>query len=72
MIYDVRRNGFIRRVNKKVMDDEAMALDDGGRVLAYSEGHELVLKSIRLPPSAALIDNLRPRYQIAEAKLNPA
>lgn len=41
-------------------------------LLAFIEDSEIVLRSIRMPSNATLIDNLRPRIAVAESKLNPA
>jgi|GEM_PF-6377909 hypothetical protein len=54
------------------MESEAFALDSTGRILAQADGHDLTLKLIRLPNNAALMDCFRPRYAVAEKKLNPA
>lgn len=62
LIYDVRRNSYIRKVQKNVMSDEAFALDSTGRFLVYTEGGELIVKLIRLPSSQTLVEMLRPRY----------
>lgn len=37
-IFDVRRNSFIRKVQKQSQEDEAFALDASGRFLIYAEG----------------------------------
>jgi hypothetical protein len=72
LIFDIKRNTYIRKISKKDMDSEAFALDGTGRILAQVDGHDLTLKSVRLPNNAALMDCFRPRYAIAEKKLNPA
>lgn len=54
------------------MESEAFALDSTGRILAQADGHDLTLKLIRLPNNTALMDCFRPRYAVAEKKLNPA
>jgi len=71
-IFDIRRNSFIRRIQKKVMTDEAFCLDSTGRFLAYVEDEELIFKLIRLPSRHVLVDMLRPRYQSTDNKLNVA
>jgi len=71
MIYDVRRNGFIRRIMKETSDQDAMALSTDGRILVYIDQFELCLQLVRIPDCDMLVDNLRPRFQIAEQKLNP-
>ena len=71
-VYDNLRNEFTRRVSKKVMADEAAAMNGVGTLLAFVEDTEIVVRSIRMPNNATLIDNLRPRIAVAETKLNPA
>lgn len=71
-VYDVRKNGYVRRVNKKSSEDETMAVDDMARSLAYADGAEICLQSVKVPNSASLVDMLAPRFQVAESKLNPA
>ena len=71
-IYDNLRNEFIRRVAKKTMFDEATAINNSGTLLAFVEDADIQVRSIRMPNNATLIDNLRPRIAVAEAKLNPA
>jgi len=72
LLFDIRRNGFVRKIPKKTMDDEAMCLNESGRLLVFVEGNQIRFKLVRLPNSSVLIDNLRPRYARAEANLNPA
>jgi hypothetical protein len=62
LIFDIRRNAFIRRIQKKEMDQESFAIDHTGRMLLYSEEGNLYLKLCRLPNSAALNQALKPRY----------
>lgn len=69
-IYDNIRNQFIRRLEKKSQNDEAMAMS--ANVLAFVDGEDISLRSIRMPRNATLIDILRPRIAIAESKRNPA
>lgn len=71
MVYDVKRDNFIRRIAKKTNYDEAAAINSNATLLTFVEGMEMNVRSIRLPNSAVLIDTLRPRYLIAESKLNP-
>ena len=71
-IYDNLRNEFIRRVAKRTMFDEATAVHSQGTLIAFIEDSEIVVRSIRMPNNATLIDNLRPRIAVAESKLNPA
>ena len=71
MVYDVKRDNFVRRVAKKTNYDEAACVNSSATLLTYVEGLDLSVRSIRLPNSAPLIDTLRPRYVIADSKLNP-
>ena len=71
MIYDVKRDNFVRRVAKKTNYDEAAAINSNATLLTFVEGVDLQVRSIRLPNSSVLIDTLRPRYIVAENKLNP-
>jgi hypothetical protein len=61
-IFDIRRNGYFRRINKQCMDTEAFAVDTDGKFLAYIDGPEIIVRSIRIPSQSSLIDTLRPRY----------
>ena len=54
------------------MDDEATAINNLGTTLAYVQDDEIIVRSIRMPNNATLMDNLRPRIAVAESKLNPA
>lgn len=72
MVYDVKRDNFIRRVAKKTNYDEAAAINSSATLLTFVEGPDLSIRSIRLPNSKVLVDALRPRYIIADNKLNPA
>ena len=72
MIYDVKRDNFVRRVSKKTNYDEAVATNSSATLLTYVEGMDLSVRSIRLPNSSVLVNTLRPRYCIADDKLNPA
>ena len=71
MVYDVKRDNFVRRVSKKTNYDEAACVNSSAVLLTFVEGLDLTVKSIRLPNSACLIDTLRPRYITADSKLNP-
>jgi len=71
LIFDIKRNSYIRKIAKKDMESEAFALDCTGRILATADHLELTLKLIRLPNNVHLMDCFRPRYAIAEKKLNP-
>ena len=72
MVYDVKRDNFVRRVSKKTNYDEAAACNSSATLLTFVEGLDLSVRSIGLPNSSVLIDTLRPRYVIADTKLNPA
>jgi hypothetical protein len=54
------------------MEEEAFAVDMTAKIITYGESDQLVVKSIRLPNSEKLIDELRPRFAVAKMKLNPA
>jgi len=41
LIFDIKRNTYIRKISKKDMDSEAFALDGTGRILAQVDGHDL-------------------------------
>jgi len=71
-IFDVKRDGFFRRVTKKEMKTEAFNISGAGTQIMYIEGDELLIRSCRIPRCSLLIDQLRPRYCVAEKKLNPA
>lgn len=43
LIFDIKRNTYIRKIAKKDMASEAFALDSTGRVLAMAEGLDLTL-----------------------------
>ena len=60
--FDVKRNGFYRRISKQAMESEAFAVDSAGKRLAYIDGQDLNVRSIRIPAHKTLIDTLRPRY----------
>ena len=64
-IYDNLRNEFIRKVSKRTMFDEAVAINNMGTLIAYIEDADICLNSIRMPNNATLIDNLRPRIAVA-------
>lgn len=71
-IYDNLRNEYIRRVAKGTNFDEAASVNSPGTLIAYIEKEHIMVRSIRMPNNATLIDNLRPRIAKAESKLNPA
>ena len=71
MVYDVKRDNYVRRVAKKTNDDEAVCVNSSATLLTFVEGLEISVRSIRLPNAGVLIDCLRPRYIVAESKLNP-
>lgn len=54
------------------MFDEATAVNSNATRIAFIEDQNIVLRSIRMPNNATLIDNLRPKIAVAESKLNPA
>lgn len=54
------------------MDDDATAVNNLGSTIVFIENDELVIRAIRMPNNATLMDNLRPRVAVAESKLNPA
>lgn len=54
LIFDIRRNAYIRRFQKKDLDQEAFAIDHTGRILAFTEDDCLHLKLCRLPNSKTL------------------
>ena len=56
MVYDVKRDHFIRRVAKKTNYDEAAAVNSQATLLTFVEGLDLTVRSMRLPNSAVLID----------------
>ena len=63
LIFDVRKNGFIRRIKKTSMQDEAFAIDHLGKLLAYPDGDTLHIKQVRLPNCNELINVLKPRFK---------
>lgn len=66
------RGEYVKKVAKKSMEDEAFALNSTGNLLIHVEGDTVYFDLIRIPNSAALNTILKPRYQHAETKLNPA
>ena len=71
-IYDNLRNEFVRKIAKKTMFDEVVAINHTANYLAFVEDTDITVHSVRMPNNATLIDNLRPRIAVAECKLNPA
>ena len=71
-VFDNMRNQIIRKVAKKTMHDDATAVNNLGSTIVYVEDDEIIIRSIRMPNNATLMDNLRPRIAVAESKLNPA
>lgn len=71
-IYDNLRGEFIRKINKETMSDEGTSINHTGTLIAFIQGQDICIRSIRMPNNATLIDNLRPRIAVAESKLNPA
>lgn len=56
VLYDNLRNEFIRRVAKKTMYDEAACINNVATLIALIEDSEIVIRSIRMPNNAVLID----------------
>ena len=54
------------------MEDEAYAVDDQCNILVHVEADTLYFDLVKMPNSLELTNILRPRYQLAEAKMNPA
>lgn len=71
-IYDVKRDGYFRRLTKKDSKSEAFSITSQGRQVCYIDGDNVVIRSCRIPNCPLLVDQLRPRYCVAEKKLNPA
>ena len=53
-------------------EDEAFAVDDQCNILVHVERDTLYFDLVKMPNSLELTNILRPRYQIAETKMNPA
>ena len=70
MVYDVQRDNFVRRVTK-MTTHEAACVNSSATLLTFVDGAEISVRSIRLPNSKVLVNTLRPRYLVAENKLNP-
>lgn len=71
-VFDNMRNQFIRKVAKKTMHEDATAVNNLASTIVFIEEDELIIRAIRMPNNATLMDNLRPRIAVAESKLNPA
>lgn len=71
-IYDVKRDGFFRRITQREGKSNAFALSSSGRQMIFVENEFIIIRACRIPHSTLLIDQLRPRYCVAEKKLNPA
>ncbi len=54
------------------MADEAAAINDKGTIMVFVEDEKLAIRTIRVPNSAVLVNRLRPRFAVAETKMNPA
>lgn len=54
------------------MEDDAVAVSSGGQILAFIEDDSIRVRTIRVPNSSVLVDRLRPRFNVAETKMNPA
>ena len=72
MVYDLHRAAYIRKIEKKLMTDDAATVNTNGTILAFLEDETIRVRTIRVPNSTALVDQLRPRFAIAETKVNPA
>ena len=62
---------FTRRVNKNSIQDTAFCMDHTGSLLAFADKDMLIIQVIKIPESKVLIDVLRPKFKIADNKLNP-
>ena len=63
LIFDIRKNQYIRRIGKKEMTQEAFAINHTGKILAYIDADHVYLKLVRLPNSVKLAEILRPRIK---------
>ena len=72
MVYDINRENYIRKVDKRIMSDDAVAVNSTGQVMAFIEEEDITIRVIRVPNSSILVDRLRPRFNVAESKMNPA
>ena len=72
MVYDINRENYIRKVDKRIMADDAVAVNSTGQVMAFIEEEDITIRVIRVPNSSILVDRLRPRFNVAESKMNPA
>ena len=72
MVYDLQRANYTRRIEKKQMADEAAAINDKGTIMVFVEDEKLAIRTIRVPNSSVLVNRLRPRFAVAETKINPA
>ena len=72
MVYDLQRANFIRKIEKRIMMDDAVAVNSSGSILTFVEDNEITIRTIRVPNSAVLVNRLRPRFAVAETKMNPA
>jgi len=71
-VYDNLRGEYIRKITKGSQGDEATSINHTGTQIAFIQNQDIVIRSVRMPNNATLIDNLRPRIAVAESKLNPA
>ena len=62
----------MRKIERRNMADDASDINSEGTYFLMVEGDQFFIRSIRVPNSTALEDRLRPRFAVAEAKLNPA
>jgi hypothetical protein len=70
LVYDIFGEYYQRKLDKGSSGDLAFDIDLDGRVLIYSIGSELILHSLKIPDP--LHKHLRPRYNLALHKENPA
>ena len=71
IVYEIFAERNVRRVKKEGEEADAFDVDQEGRVVAYSNDQgEIVMQSLRIPDS--LHKHIRPRYNLALHKENPA
>ena len=54
------------------MMDDAVAVNSSANIMAFAEDEHIRVRTIRIPNSSFLVDRLRPRFAVAETKMNPA
>ena len=69
LVYDIRRNCFTRKISKKCMTDQAFCVDHTGRILCYVDDDTIYLKMCKVPNSASLNDELRPRHKLQKKQM---